>query len=69
MEHLHKSLMNKPANFSFQQQTYQGKVVEISNQATMGTNNHPAMSVLVKFKANGELPADLPVKISIDIDL
>ena len=68
MEHWRKSLMNKPANVSFQQQTYQGKVVEISNQATMGTNNHPAMSVLVKFKANGELPANLPVKISIDID-
>jgi RND family efflux transporter MFP subunit len=52
----------------FQQQNYQGKVVEISNQATMGSSNHPAMSVLVKFKANGELAAGLPVKISIDID-
>jgi RND family efflux transporter MFP subunit len=68
MEHWHKSLMNKSVNISFQQQNYQGKVVEISNQATMGTNNHPAMSVLVKFKANGELAAGLPVKISIDID-
>lgn len=68
MEHWHKSLMNKPTKVSYQQQSYQGKVVEISNQATTGTNNHPAMSVLVKFKANGELPAGLPVKISIDID-
>lgn len=68
MEHWRKSLMNKPVKVSYQQQTYLGKVVEISNQVTMGTNNHPAIPVLVKFRTNGELPAGLPVKLSIDVD-
>ena len=68
MEHRQKSLMNKPATVSYQQQEYQGKVVEIGNQATIGSNNHPAISVLVKFETNGGLPAGLPVKISIDVD-
>ena len=68
MEHWRKSLMNKPVKVSYQQQNYPGKVVEISNQVTMGTNNHPAIPVLVKFRTNGELPAGLPVNISIDVD-
>ncbi|MBT8435165.1 MAG: efflux RND transporter periplasmic adaptor subunit [Gammaproteobacteria bacterium] len=68
MEHWHKSLINKTATVSYQQLTYQGKVVEISNQATMGNNNHPAIPVLVRFRTKGELPAGLPVKITIEVD-
>lgn len=68
IEYWHKSLINKAVEVSYQQRDYLGKVVETSNQATLGSNNHPAIPVLVKFKTNGDPPAGLPAKIIIDVD-
>jgi len=61
-----ESLMGKPAQVSFQQQSYQGKVVGVSKQVTVGNNNHPAVTLLIKFATDGKLAAGLPVNISID---
>ncbi len=61
-----ESLMGKPAQISFQQQSYQGKVVGVSKQVTVGKNNHPAITLRIKFATNGKLAAGLPVDISID---
>jgi HlyD family secretion protein len=60
------SLMGKPAQVSFQQQSYQGEVVGISKQVTIGNNNHPAITLRIKFATDGKLAAGLPVNISID---
>ena len=61
-----ESLMGKPAQVSFQQQSYQGEVVGISKQVTIGNNNHPAVTLHIKFATDGKLAAGLPVNISID---
>ena len=60
--------MNKPAQVSFQQQSYQGKVVGISQQVTIGDNDHPAITLRIEFVTGGNLAAGLPVKINIDDD-
>lgn len=61
-----ESLMGKPAQVSFQQQSYQGEVVGVSKQVIVGNNNHPAITLRVKFATDGKLAAGLPVNISID---
>jgi RND family efflux transporter MFP subunit len=61
-----ESLMGKPAQVSFQQQSYQGKIVGVSKQVTIGSNNHPAITLRIKFATDGKLAAGLPVNISID---
>ena len=61
-----ESLMGKPAQVSFQQQSYQGEVVGVSKQVTIGNNNHPAVTLRIKFATDGKLAAGLPVNISID---
>jgi len=38
----------------------------IDRQVSMGTNNHPAMFLQIKFATDGSLAAGLPVKISVD---
>ena len=58
--------MGKPAQSSFQQHNYQGKVVSVSKQVTIGNNNHPALTLRIKFAADGKLAAGLPVNISIN---
>lgn len=61
-----ESLMGKPAQVSFQQQSYPGKVVSVSKQVTIGDNNHPAITLRIKFATDGKLAAGLPVNINID---
>ena len=68
LDQWNESLRNRPARVSFQKQNYQGKVVNISNQASIGNNNYPALTLQVKFRTNGKLPAGLPVNISIADD-
>jgi HlyD family secretion protein len=61
-----ESLMSKPAQVNFQQQSYQGEVVGVSKQVTIDNNNHPAVTLHIKFATDGKLAAGLPVNISID---
>jgi RND family efflux transporter MFP subunit len=66
MELWKESLMGKPAQVSFQEHSYQGEVVDVSKQVTIGDNNHPALTLRVKFATDGKLAAGLPVNISIN---
>ena len=59
------SLLDRPARVSFQKQVFDGRVIEIGNQVSAGDNSHPAVTVLVKLKTDGKLPAGLPVIINI----
>ncbi|MDH3635691.1 MAG: efflux RND transporter periplasmic adaptor subunit [Gammaproteobacteria bacterium] len=68
IDQLSDSLLNKNAKVSFQKQDYQGKVVGISKQASIGSNNYPAMSLQVNFSADDKLPAGIPVTVIIEDD-
>lgn len=59
------SLLNKPARVNFQKRNYQGKVVGISKQASIGSNNYPAVKLQVNFRTDDELPAGVPVTVVI----
>ena len=61
-----KELLNRSAEVVYLKKRYVGRVVAIDRQVSMGDNNHPAMYVQVKFRADDFLPAGLPVQISID---
>ena len=66
LELWNETLLNRSAMVSYQKQSYAGKVVEVDRQITLGENNHPAVMLVVRFDANGRLPAGLPVKIAIE---
>jgi RND family efflux transporter MFP subunit len=68
LEFWKESMMHKPARVGFQQQSYQGKVVGVSKQVTIGDNNHPAITLRIEFATDGKLAAGLPVTISISDD-
>lgn len=65
LEQWKDSLMFTAATVSYQNQSFSGRIVEIGKQVITGSNNHPAMMLLVRFDAGGTLPAGLPVRISI----
>lgn len=60
------TLLRKPAQVTYLNKSFSGRVVAIDRQVSMGANNHPAMFVKVKFATDGSLPAGLPVRINID---
>ena len=62
------SLLNKAARVNFQKQNYPGKVVGIGKQASIGSNNYPAVTLQVNFRTDDELPAGVPVTVVIDDD-
>jgi len=68
LEFWKESLMDKPAQVGFQQQSYQGKIVGVSKQVTIGDNNHPAITLRIEFATDGKLAAGLPLKININDD-
>lgn len=61
-----ESLKGKPVQVSFHERSYQGEVVGVSKQVTIGNNNYPALTLRIKFTTDGKLAAGLPVKIRID---
>ena len=54
-----KTLLNKAARVTYLKQSFDGKVVAIDRQVSMGDNNHPAMYLRVRFSTDGSLPAGL----------
>lgn len=66
MELWDESMMGKPAQINFQENSYQGEVVGVSRQVTIGNNNHPAVTLRIKFSSGGGLAAGLPVNVSIN---
>ena len=65
LEQWNANLLHRNASVTVQKQSYSGKVVAVDRQVTSGENNHPAITLLVSFEANGELPSGLGAKISI----
>ncbi len=59
-------LLQREARVSFGDRQYRGKVLRIGSRITAGDNNHPALHLVVEFESKKDLPAGLPVKISID---
>ena len=68
---LHASTPRDPYQY-FVEQTLGNltKELEIARaegkQVTIGNNNHPAITLRIRFAADGKLAAGLPVNISID---
>ena len=58
--------MGKFAQVSYRQQSFQGKVLDVGNQVTMGNNNHPGYTLRIDFVTDGQLATGLPMQISID---
>ena len=46
--------------------SFEGRVVAVDRQVSVGANNHPAMFLQIKFRTDGSLPAGLPVQIEVD---
>ena len=66
IEQLDDGLLNRKARVRFREQYYDGRVVRLGRQIAIGANNHPAMTLVVRFDTAGDLPAGLPVEILID---
>ncbi len=66
IELLGEKLLDRPASIRYREQNYRGKVIQVSRQIITGSNNHPAMTLVIKFETDGKLPAGLPVKIAVD---
>lgn len=65
LESYKDNLRKARAGVGFRDQRFDGKVVDIGSQVTTGDNDHPALTVTVEFTTDGNIPAGLPVKISI----
>ncbi|MDH3387680.1 MAG: efflux RND transporter periplasmic adaptor subunit [Gammaproteobacteria bacterium] len=65
LESWSNSLLKRTASVSFRNQRFDGKVVEIGHQVTVGSNNHPSITLIVEIRTDGKLPAALPVKITV----
>ena len=66
VEQFSNSLLNKPARVTYLKRNFRGKVISVDRQVSTGANNHPALTIEVRFASDGSLPSGLPVKISID---
>ena len=66
VENYSSELLNRKVEVTYLKQGYEGRIVAIDRQVSMGDNNHPAMYLQVKFRTDGSLPAGLPVKINVD---
>jgi len=66
VEQYSKTLLGKSARVTYLKQAFDGRVVAIDRQVSVGANNHPAMFLQIKFTTDGSLPAGLPVQIEVD---
>ncbi len=64
-EYWGQDLLNRAATVSLGKRSFEGKVVVLGRRAITGNNNHPAVELQVRFRADGQVPANLPVKINI----
>ena len=65
LEHWNENLLHRKVSVTVQKQSYPGKIVAVDRQVTRGENNHPSITLLINFDANGKLPAGLGAKIDI----
>ena len=59
------TLLHRRARVSYRDRSFDGRVVGLGQQITTGENNHLATILQVSFDAGGELPAGLPVRITV----
>lgn len=60
------ALLRRPATVRYGEREYRGRVIEVGRQASVGDNNHPAVSLRIEFESDGGLAAGLPVRITVD---
>lgn len=65
-ENFSPTMLNHEARVTYRDKTYRGRVVDVGREISSGGNNHPAVRLRVRFRANGEVPAGFALKISID---
>ena len=65
VEFFRGDLLNQSVRVTYLQQQFDGRIVTIDRQVSVGANNHPAMVVQVLFTSDGTLPAGLPVRIEV----
>ncbi len=68
LERWRSDLLRRSARVSIRGKTYTGRVTSLGRQIRTGDNNHPAIELEVRFAADGQIPAGLPVKITIADD-
>ena len=61
-----RDLLDRPASVQLLNRSYEARVVALGQQTVIGNNNHPAIELRVRFEADGQVPARLPVKIIIE---
>ena len=65
LEHWSENLLHRAASVTVQKQSYPGKIVAVDQQVTRGENNHPSLTLMVSFEADGKLPARLGARVNI----
>ena len=65
LEQWNENLLHRKASVTVQKQSYPGKIIAVDRQVTRGENNHPSITLLVSFDANGKLPARIGAIINI----
>lgn len=65
LEHWNENLLHRAASVTVQKQSYPGKIVALDQQVTRGENNHPSLTLMVSFEADGKLPARLGARVNI----
>ncbi|MFT5741011.1 MAG: RND family efflux transporter MFP subunit [Planctomycetota bacterium] len=65
-ENWSSQLINRPARVSFLKNHYRGKVIGIGQQRISGANNHPALALIIRFEADGKVPANVLVRVNIE---
>lgn len=68
VEHWKKNLVGKSASVRFREQNFSGRVVAVDSRITTGENRHPAVIVHLEFAADGRVPANSEVEVTIDLD-
>jgi multidrug efflux pump subunit AcrA (membrane-fusion protein) len=66
VENYNAELLGRPARVTYLRQGFDGRVVAVDRQISTGANNHPALSVRIRFVTDGSLPAGLPVQVEIE---
>lgn len=66
IENWSAKLLQRTARVSYGGQKYSGKIAELGQRVTTGKNNHPALTLRIRFTADGKIPAGLPVQVSFD---
>ena len=68
LEEWSAALLQRRARVNYRGKNYSGRVTSLGRQVRTGDNKHPAISIEIRFAAGGEIPAGMPVKITLEDD-